>query len=359
MASGDPEGRRRAQRQARELEHAGRVAKLLRLLLLRAESSSAANAKELEGSIAAAEAIAIQRSQGRLESRSRFRRPNSGGNPVREDRPRHLLFIDESGTSQPPSEQTKEAWFSLAGIAMSPGQALTYQEESDALKRRFFGRTDITLHEPLMRTHRQDFSFGGDQNRQSAFRDAVDELVTRAGFVAFAVGIRKWELMAGDENHDSYLPRGAYEIGMQLLLERYIDYLHHEDQDWRGRVTLEAQGSREDAEHQQAFVELLLQGTQWVPDSAFRSYLETGLRFAGKDGSHPIELSDMLARDVFEWIRSDCDREPARWRIFEDKVYQRGDLRSGKYGLKVFPSTGIEELVEAQRERRRERLRRP
>ena len=236
---------------------------------------------------------------------------------------------------------------------------MSYEEESDALKRRFFGRTDITLHEPLMRTHRQDFSFGGDEKRQHEFQDAVDELVASAEFAAFAVGIRKWELIAGEEHQNSYLPRGAYEIAMQLLLERYIDYLHHDDQDWRGRVTLEAQGSREDAEHQQAFVELLLQGTQWVPDSAFRSYLETGLRFVGKDGSHPTELSDMLARDVFEWIRSDCERQPSRWPIFEEKFYRRGDLRSGKYGLKVFPAAGVGQQVELQRDRMRARLRRP
>lgn len=359
MVSGDPDGRRRAQRQARDLEHAGRVANLLHLLLERAGSEDVADARALEKSIAAAEAIALQRSHGRLESRSRFRRPNSGGNPVRENRPRHLLFLDESGTSQPPPAPDKEAWLALAGVAMSPGQAMTYQEASDALKRRFFGRADITLHEPLMRTNRQDFSFGGDEKRQRDFRDAVDEVVAGAEFVAFAVGIRKWDLMAGEEYRDAHLPAGVYEVAMQMLLERYIDCLHHDNHDWRGRVTLEAQGSREDAEHQQAFVELLLQGTQWVPDSAFRSYLETGLRFVGKGGSHPTELSDMLARDVFEWIRSDCRREPARWSIFEDKLYHRGDLRSGKYGLKVFPAAGVDELVEEQRNKIRQRLRRP
>ena len=242
---------------------------------------------------------------------------------------------------------------------MTLEQAKAYEQMSDNLKKEFFGRVDITLHEPLMRTHRQDFSFGGDESRQHEFCEAVDDMVSRAEFVAFAVGIRKWEFVAGDDDRDSYLPLGAYEVGMQLLLERYIDYPHYDSQDWRGRVTLEAQGSREDAEHQQAFVELLLQGTQWVPDSAFRSYLETGLRFVGKRGSHATEISDMLARDVFEWIRSDCQHEPRRWPIFEDKFYRRGDLTSGKYGLKVFPATGVDEFVENQRNRIRERLRRP
>ena len=130
------------------------------------------------------------------------------------------------------------------------------------MKRRFFGRTEITLHEPLMRSNRQDFSFGGNVQKQRDFREAVDEVVAGAEFVAIAVGIRKWELMADEEHADDYLPAGVYEIAMQMLLERYIDCLHHDVHDWRGRVTLEAQGSREDAEHQQSFVELLLQGTQ-------------------------------------------------------------------------------------------------
>lgn len=358
-AHGDPDGRRLSRRRARNFEHAGRVAKLLQVLLARADSSHAAEAADLERAIAQDEAITIQQAQGRLESRSRFARPNTGGNPIRENRPRNWLFLDEAGTAQPAQGPQSEAWFALAGVSMTLAQAQDYERASDELKERFFGRKDITLHEPLMRSHRQDFGFGGDAVRQREFCRAVDELVAATDFMAFAVGLRKWDLMAGDVAGDAYLPVGSYEIALQMLLERYVDYLHHDGADWRGRITLEAQGSREDAEHQQAFVELLLQGTQWVPDSAFRSYLETGLRFVGKRGSHPTELSDMLARDVFEWIRSDCEREPRRWPVFEDKFYHRGDLNTGKYGLKVFPSASIDHRVEAQRNKIRERLRRP
>ena len=278
---------------------------------------------------------------------------------MREKRPLNWLFLDEGGTAQPARGPESTAWFALAGVAMTLDQAQSYEAAADNLKREFFGHTDITLHEPLMRTHRQDFSFGGDEFRQRSFCEAVDRLVADTPFVAFAVGLRKWELAAETEPPDSYLPSGAYEIAMHLMLERYVDYLHHDGQDWRGRLTLEAQGSREDAEHQQAYVELLLNGTQWVPDSAFRNYLETGVRFVGKRGSHPTELSDMLARDVFEWVRSGCRHQPRRWPIFEEKFYGRGDLRRGKFGLKIFPADGVEEWVEAQREGFRRRSRRP
>ena len=357
--SGDAAGRRIWRRRARHLEHAGRVASLLRVLLRRAGSRAAADLAAIERSIAVDEAIAIQRSSGTIEPRTRFARTDSSGNPVREKRPLNWLFLDEGGTAQPVRGPEDGAWFALAGVAMTLEQAQSYERAADELKMEFFNHTEITLHEPLMRTHRQDFSFGGDTHRQRLFCEAVDRLVSDASFVAFAVGLRKWELSAETALPDSYLPAGAYEIAMHLLLERYVDYLHYDDEDWRGRLTLEAQGSREDAEHQQAYVELLLNGTQWVPDSAFRNYLETGVRFVGKRGSHATELSDMLARDVFEWIRSGCKQEPRRWRIFEEKFYSRGDLRRGKFGLKVFPADGIEDWVEAQRERSRTRLRRP
>lgn len=356
---GDPEGRRIARRGARRLEHAGRIAALLRVLLRRAESPSAHDATSLEQAIAAEEAIAIQRSLGPIEPRTRFKRPDTGGNPVREKRPLNWLFIDEAGTGQPARGPNVEAWFVLAGVAMTLEQAQAYEQASDALKLEFFNTTEITLHEPLMRTHRQDFSFGGDGGRQRRFCEAVDRLVDDADFVAFAVAVRKWELVVGADSADPYLPSGAYELALHLLFERYVDYLHHDERDWRGRVTVEAQGSREDAEHQRAFVELLLGGTQWVPEGAFRSYLETGMRFVGKRGSHPTELSDMFARDVFEWVRADCEREPRRWPIFEGKLYGRGDLRMGKFGLKVFPTADIEGPVEDQRERSRTRSRRP
>ncbi len=278
---GDPRGRWIARRQHRRLEHAGRAAALLRVLLRRSRSPLTDQAAALERKIADAERIEIERGGGAIESRKRFRRPDSGGNPLREQRPLDWLFIDESGAPQPAASRGSEASFALAGVAMSLDQARSYEAAANALKEQFFGRTDIVLHEPLMRKHRQDFRFGGDRRRQHAFIDAVDDLVLKTNFTAFAVGIRKWALAAGGSAPNPYLPSGVYEIAMHLLLER----------------------------------------------------------------------------DVFEWIRSDCLQEPRRWQIFEAKFYRRGDLRIGKYGLKVFPADDAAEQVEAQRERIR--LRRP
>jgi len=360
QSSGDPFGRRVWRRRAQALEHARSAAAALRILLQRVDDPISARVAGVEAHIAESERVAIQRGGGRIEPRKRFRRPDSGGNPVRERRrPLNWLYLDESGSPHPAAGRTQDAWFALAGVSMSLEQSRIYEDAADQVKRAFFGQTDLTLHEPDMRRNERMFNLGDDQRRQHAFRGAVDELVLSTEFVAFAVGIRKREYGALSGDSDPYLPVGVYDAAMQLLLERYVDFLHNHGDDPRGRVTLEAQGAREDAEHQRSYVELLLNGTQWVPEGAFRSYLETGVRFKGKVGSHPLELSDMLARDVFEWIRSDCLLAPHRWPIFEQKLYGRGDLRSGKFGLKVFPAGEIADQIEAHREQARIRLRRP
>ncbi len=314
---------------------------------------------ELERRIAEAERIKIQQSGGRIEPRTRFRRTDSDLSRSGDRRPLDWLFVDESGTGGAARGSEDDAWFVLAGVSLSLEHARAYEAAADRLKAGFFGRRSVTLHEPLMRRHRDRFGFGGDAGRRSEFTEAVDRLVAETEFVAFAVGIRKWTLAHAGGVNDQYLPTGVYDIAMHLLFERYVDYLAHEGSEPRGRVTFESQGAREDADHQRAYVELLLEGTQWVPAGALRRYLETGMRFVGKRGSHPMELADMLARDVFEWVRSDCRRVPRRWPIFEEKLYARGDLRMGKVGLKVFPADDIEEQVEAQREQLRTRLRRP
>jgi hypothetical protein len=62
-----------------------------------------------------------------------------------------------------------------------------------------------------------------------------------------------------------------------------------------------------------------------------------------------MELADMLARDLYEWVDSDCTAVPKWWRLFNRKVYCREDGRMGKFGIKVFPDSDIRERIEEHR----------
>lgn len=283
---GDPEGRRLARRQASLLSEAGQVARSLEVLLKRAGFDFSV-VTELIEQMAKKEQIDLDRGYGRIESRRRFRPHVS--HPLLMQRPRSMLFIDENGKSKPePNTPSQPAVFSLGAIAMAEEAVDDYQIAADAIKLEFFGKTEFTFHEPPMRHREGPYYFSGDEKRQSEFDEAIDGLIRLTPFVAFGVGVRK-EAFADEFTRtgvDPYLPTDVYALSIMMLLERYIDFLSSGDTKRFGRVTFESIGPREDAEHQLEYARTLLDGSQWVPDSAFRSWLETGLRFEPKKGSH-------------------------------------------------------------------------
>ena len=342
---GDPEGRRIARRKNLVLSEAGRVGRAFAALLRRA-GYPAPRLNELLKDVTEEEASQLMRSAGRIEPRKRFK--SGSGQPLLEVRIPNYLFIDESGRPDPSSP---DSFFAIGGVAMAEDDALRYREDADALKTQFFGKTDITFHEPLMRRHRESFSFGGDPRQQHAFDRALDALVDASPCTLFGVVIRKAELQEFVRSAaDPYLPTGSYTIAIHMLMERYVDYLATRGGNAVGRVTFESVGPREDAEHHREYLDLLLDGTQWVSDSAFRNWLRTGCDFTRKQGSDPMEIADMFARDLFEWVRGGCGPvQPPRWDLWQPKIYAREDGQRGKFGLKVFPDSDIRDTIEEHR----------
>ena len=303
--------------------------------------------RDLVARLAEQEQIELQRAYGRIEQRKRFKKHSS--QPILDRRPRSNLYLDESGKSV--VEPIAPSFFALGGIALAQEKVDDYRVAADEIKLEFFSTTDITFHEPAMRDHNGPYYFDGDSRKQREFSQAIDDLVDNTDFAAFGVGVRKtaFEQDFVASGVDPYLPTDAYSVAIVLLLERYVDFLAHTSQPRFGRVIFESQGPLEDAYHQLEFARTLLDGSQWVSASAFRNWLEPGLRFTPKQGSDPTELSDMLSRDIYEWIRGECRGIPKRWDLFGRKIYCRGDGKMGKFGVKVFPDSDIRETIERHR----------
>lgn len=318
-------------------------------VLLRSADFDPADCRGLSERVARAEQALLQRAEGRIESRRRFKYTES--HPLLASRETSLLFIDEGGHPAPQSTPEQPV-FALGAVAMSEDDAERYVAGADELKNRFFGRSTVTLHEPQIRQRKQIFSFGGDGARYAEFIDALENLIAQTNFVVFGAAIRKDAFAREfvESGIDPYLPTDPYAVAITLLLERYVDFLITSSDCRRlGRVTFESQGPREDAEHQAQFARLLLDGTQWVPESAFQQAIQPGASFVTKSGSDPVELADIFVRDLYEWARSGCREIPPRWDLFTSKMYYRDDGRSGKFGVKVFPDSDIRDLIEAHR----------
>lgn len=292
----------------------------------------------------------LLRSEGRIHSRKRFK--YSGKHPLLEARELSLLFVDESGKSgHEPAHHVAPKVFALGAVAIGETELAWYVEQANILKTKHFGRTSVTFHEPDMRQHKGPFHFRGDLKRQQGFDADMSQLLLATPVTVFGVAVRKdvYEKEFLEAGMDPYLPTDAYALAIGMLVERYLDFLATSSVPRMGRVTFESQGPKEDAEHQLEYARLVLEGTQWVPESAFRNWLEPGLRFTPKHGSDAMELADLFSREVYEWVRGNCDVNPPRWEEFNSKIYCRGDGKMGKFGLKVFPDSDLRDKVLAHR----------
>lgn len=345
---GDPEGHRLSKRKANLLAEARLVARSLEVLLERAGHDSS-QCSQLIQQLAEEEAIQLMRARGRVESRKRFK--GHAAQPLLDKRVAKFLYLDESGKSFPEPDLPGQRCFALGAVAMSQAEEDDYCMRADEIKREFFGRTDITFHEPNMRERDGPYYFDGNKDRQLEFDEAISGLLGTAAYMAFGTGVRKSAFKEDflEAGVDPYLPTDAYALAIMLLLERFIDYLATQPTKFIGRLVFESQGPLEDAQHQFQYTLVLLDGSQWVPESAFRNWLEAGCHFIPKSGSNPTELSDVVSREIFEWIRGDCLVTPKFWNVIGPKFYCRDDGMVGKFGLKVFPDSDVREAVEAHR----------
>ena len=343
---GDPEGRRIAKHRALLFAEAAQIARLLKTRLARAGYDTSvcdALIRDLGGH----ENSYLIKAYGPVKSRKKPRRRSP--QPLTDERQANYIYIDENGNSKP-EPVNRPTFFSLGAVSMTHESAVKYQAAADKIKNAFFRTTDLTFHEPSMRNRDGIYYFNGDEHKQQAFENAITDLIKTTDFVAFGVGVRKRayeDFMEGAS--DPYLPIDVYSLAIDLLLERYVDYLAYKSENTIGRITFESQGPKEDAEHQLEYSRLLLDGTQWVHSSDFRNWLETRLTYVPKSGSHPVELADIFSRDLYEWTRGNCQSNPHRWELFQSKIYLRGDGMRGKFGVKIFPDSDIRDIIEAHR----------
>ena len=361
MAESDRERRQRAW----VLHEARHAAQRLETLLQRAGAVDQVGFEQVKEQIIelAERATPVLRDNA-VEPRATF----ADVKPPLEQRPRIDLCVDESGDSLrigelvwrgvdiEPSPSTH--WFALGAVAMTAAARRRYHDEAEALKQEFFSDSSVMFHEPHIRRAKDEFHFNGNEKKQERFRAAVDDLIRRTEFAAFGVGIRKQHFQEQyvDTGQDPWLPRDIYALALHLLLERYLDYLNSDDTMPVGTITLDAQWRKADAEHQLAIAETLVHGTRFISGRPFQQDILPGVSFLYKteQSSHPLELSDRVARDVYEWIREDCQstrRLGGSLDVISEKFYRRGDLKQGKFGLKVFPDSDIRDRIEAHRDR--------
>ena len=311
--------------------------------------------------------------------------PVVSGEPylVREDyphdrrgkRPHIHLFVDESGQADDVWRPDKsDFFFTLGAIAISAAELKRYQPRAEQIKQKFFkGGTDIVLHaselrEAMKHSHegKGDFILNpGKTKTWRALERALERLLEETEFIAFGIIIQKKDFHEEftETGKGPFLPQETYDLALHLLLERFTSFLASAPNAPIGSITLESQSPEQDARHQLSIAKTIAHGTRWVSPKPLQLDIRPGVEFLSKQPSHPLELSDMLANFLYRLATGGFDRPPRLrrdgstklWEAFCRKFYQEGDLRQGKFGLKVFPSGDLDDWLNDFREEWRRR----
>lgn len=353
-----------AQRRAELLAEAALRAKLLYELLEQAGAVKVTGYDSVQSRIDTEAALAVDLARTGV--------PLTGREMYFHDRPRERsiirLLVDESGVAYDVRDDPQSDWFALGAVAMTDDACDEYRVNADRIKQEFFrDGTAVVFHASEMR---EAMRGGTGARRKYALRpgkswhdvmQALDLLIERTAFTAFGVVIRKWVFHREftETGKDPFLPRETYGLALHLLLERFLVFLASAADSPIGSITLESQNPEMDARHQVCIAETIAYGTRWVSPQPLQLDIRPGVTFMGKQASHPLELSDVLANLLYQWVRSGCydDKRPRLgkygtpqlWESFCSKFHQEGDLRRGRFGLKVFPDSGLEGLLDQHR----------
>lgn len=293
------------------------------------------------------------------------------------DRPVIHLFVDESGQADDVREFAENNdFFTLGAIAISAEAHKQYQASAERLKRQFFEEdTNVVLHATNLRQAierppgwKSEFTLKAGKSWSGLVR-ALERLVKETEFTAFGIIIQKWVFHQEftETGKDPFLPRETYDLALHLLLERFVSFLASANDAPIGSITLESQSSkldaRKDAQHQLSIAETIVHGTRWVSPEPLQLNIRPGVEFLRKQPSHPLELSDMLANFLYRLAQHGFDNNQLPnlrqgdklWDIFYEKFYGEGDLRQGKFGLKVFPAGDRDDWLSDFREKWRRR----
>jgi len=240
----------------------------------------------------------------------------------------YTVFADESGDPHLEAIDPQYPVFVLTFCLFSSrGYAGRVVPAVDAFKERYFGRTDVILHEYDIRKSRGPFSILMNGGTRERFMLDLTRLITDAPFRLVASVIHKPELVKRYP-----VPISPYYLGMGFGLERLaLSLMSHGCAGGQTPIVFERRGKKED--------DALAKEFHRVCDGAnmVGKRLPFQMEFQRKqDNAAGLQIAHLLARPIG---RKQLDpAQPNRaYDVLERKFRRSADGRIAGRGLKVFP----------------------
>jgi hypothetical protein len=260
-------------------------------------------------------------------------------------RPTAIVSIDETGLTK--GDDPTFPFFATAAVIIRDAHVEQVRRAISDWQERWFGSPRY-VHEMDIRKGTGAFHFSGDIERRGAAHAHLVEVLRELPYTVVTVVIdkREFQRLHPDGQVDSYLPGRLYPLAVHMLFERVVHCLHEMDDSF-GLVEAEGIGEKEDALLQQSYSGLRLTGTRFLSERWFRYQTRDFVEFFGKMHNKPgLQLADWVVRPCAEAVRAagrlsngeSRTHGHATWDAVKPHLYDGGQGRPDKFGLKIYPS---------------------
>ena len=241
-----------------------------------------------------------------------------------------VLFLDESGTHNLTDIDPAYPIFVLGGIIVDKDYAEgELSQKVSQLKRELFGTDNIILHTADITRNRNGFERMKEAEFRSLFYAKLNNLMRSLEYRVVACVIKK----------DKHLGRygiaavDPYMLSLNILVERFCFEIGTGGE--RGIIVAEKRETSLDHELDLAWLNLKIQGTEYVHAKAIEERITSLITRHKQDNVAGLQLADLVVTPIGRYVLGRAIKED--FKIIESKF--RRD-RKGKYegaGLVVLP----------------------
>lgn len=239
----------------------------------------------------------------------------------------YILFLDEIlpiGNLQ---------YFCLAGFAVEQDlYANKIIPEVNKLKQDLFGNTTVILHEaeicrPEKGTPYEIFRKAENRNY---YWEKIKEI-----FQSHDVHILSASIHGQDLKKLYPTMRDKYFIGLQIILENYVNFL--ERHNGIGNVTIESRNQNQNEQLQGHFYNLQATGTLFYEPRLLQKHLGT-ISFPLKEENNiGLQLADMVPNSLNRYLSQAKQRTKGLIDVIHGKAYDGLIKEKNRFGIKVIP----------------------
>lgn len=241
---------------------------------------------------------------------------------------KYFFFLDETGNHGLSFVDPHFPYFLLCGCLFSEEEKEKMENSMNAIKKKFFGNTDVIFHSRDIRKCEKEFQILFNPSLKKDFYEDINSMIETLDFTIIAAAIEK----------EQYIKKygktadNPYSISLSFLLERLIFCLD-EKEAMGVNLFVESRGKKEDKELLEHFNKIKDIGTFYVSAIRMQSKIFHCHFRVKQKNDNGIQIADLCAYPLVRGL-IEPNREYPPLNILQEKIY----AKNGKaYGLKVFP----------------------